>query len=191
MPALLVSDQEIYDYLDLVAATDDVKGNVLRVRDGVEALLAHDTGREFGPGVVAVDEVYDGTGTHKIWTNRPIKTLAGIKFRFLPEIVQDSYTLDITSYVTFTVGKRRITSLAQRFPEGSDNVLISYESVADQPELAKQAVREATAMLYRARGSEDARSEQMGTFQHVMKRKLSEALFWQGAVDALYNPVLG
>jgi hypothetical protein len=188
----LIEDVDIYNYLDIDPSEDDPGGNLLKIRDAVEEAIVHDCNREFGPTGLLVDEPYDGTGTKMIFTRRGIQSLESIKFRYLPEIVQEQFfTLDISQYITWSPGKRRIHSMVYPFPHGYDNVLISYHYSGDQPTMAMQAVREGTAMLYRTRGSEDARSEQMGTFQHVLKRKLEESLFWQRAVDALSNPVLG
>lgn len=189
--AKLITDDDIYAYLD-VDPSDDEGGNILKIRDSVEEELEHDTNAVFGPEEVIVDEQLDGQGNQMIWTRRPIKVLTAIKFRYLRESVQDQYfNLDITQYVTFTVGKRRIRSYYHEFPCGYDNILISYTAAANQPKVAMQAVREVTALLYRTRGSEDARSEQQGSFQHVLKRKIEESIFWERAVAALSNPVLG
>jgi hypothetical protein len=189
--AKLVTDADIYAYLEIDAA-DDEGGNLLKLRDAVEDLLEHDTSQTFGPEEAVVDEAHDGLGNQTLYTRRPIKSLTSIKFRYIREGLQDQYfNLDLTDYVTFTVGKRRIRSQYQCFPEGYDNILVSYVAAANQPKIASQAVREVTAMLFRTRGSEDARSEQMGTFQHVMKRKIDESLLWQNAVASLAIPVLG
>jgi hypothetical protein len=191
MPGFLVDDQDIYDYLDLSPSEDDPNSNVLKIRDAVEAQFAHDTNRTFGPAAVIVQEMYDGSGTHSMFTRRPIAILDNIEFAYLPENQQPFYQLDITNYITFRPNSRRIHSRLIKFPCGTDNVLISYHTAADQPVIAQQAVREGTALLWRTRGSEDARSEQMGNYQHVLKRKLDESIFWSHAVESLSYPVLG
>lgn len=188
---MLVNDADIYAYLDEDVA-DDPSGALLIIRDSVEELLAQETSCIFGPEEAIVDDPYDGQDSNLMYLRRPIKTIEAIKFRYIQEALTDQYfNLDLTNYVTFQVGKRRIHSRAYKFPCGYNNVLVSYTASEFLPKIAVQAVKEATAMLYRTIGSEDARSEQMGSFQHVLKRKVDESLLWQQAVGTLMIPSLG
>jgi hypothetical protein len=188
---MLVSDDDIYAYLD-EEPDDDPNGVLLTIRDAVEELLATETSCVFGDEAILVDEVYDGSGSSLLYTKRPIKVLTGIKFLYGSEILAEQYfSLPITDYVTWQVGKRRIHSRAYKFPCGYNNVLVSYTASENKPKIAVQAVKEVTASVFRTIGSEDARSEQMGTFQHVLKRKIEENLFWSQAVGALMIPSLG
>lgn len=189
--AKLVEDLEIYNYLD-VDESDDDASVLLAIRDSIEELLEQQTSQTFGPVASVIDEVLDGTGASIIFVRRPIAAIVEIKFRYLPETVDEQfYNVDVTDGITFRTGTRRIYSRTLCFPEGRDNVLISYTAAANQPFIAKGAVREATAAIWRGKGSEDARSEQKGTFQHVLIRKLDELKFWSKAVESLQVPLIG
>lgn len=188
--AKLVEDAEIYAFLK-VEIEDDPQGVVLSIRDSIEDLLATMTSRIFGPEEVIANEAYDGYGSSILYIKRPLKVLTAITFRYDAPFTENDYNVVLAEQATWRVGSRRITLRSLRFPCGMDNILISYTAQADQPELAKQAVREATAVVYRRRGSEDARSEQIGTFQHVLMRNLDESMTWKKAVDILHVPSLG
>lgn len=190
--AKLVENADIYAYLDLEADVDDPNTIIPGIRDSVEALLEEQTSQIFGPEEALTQEAYDGTGEHIMYSRRPIKELDLIEFRYLPDDIQETYSSDdIMDGVTFKVGKRRIYSRVFKFPRGYDNVLLSYTASANQPFIAKQAVSEAVAMIWRNRGSEDARSEQKGTFQHVLLRGMKELKFWPQAIESLHIPVIG
>lgn len=190
--AKLIEDADVYAYLDLEAAIDDPNGVALKIRDAAEALLELQTAQTFGPSEGILQETYDGTGLHIMYSKRPIEVLTAIEFRYLPEVIQeDYYSLDIMQGVTFKIGGRRIHSRVLRFPVGYDNVLLTYTASANQPFTAVQAVSEAIGMVWRGRGSEDARSEQKGTFQHVLLRSMNELKFWPKAVESLLIPGIG
>jgi hypothetical protein len=121
---------------------------------------------------------------------RPLTTLSAITF-VNPFDSDDTVELDLVGMVSWSAGSRRVVLRSMRFTRGRDNVLVTYTSQANAPALAKQAVREAVATIFRRIGSEDARSEQIGTFQHVLLRKLEESMTWQKAVDLLAVPSLG
>jgi hypothetical protein len=197
--ARLVEDAEIYGYLG-VSQDKDPDGVVVLIRDAVEDMLVLQTGRDFGPGATFVNEPYDGFGTRLLHLKRNLQTLTGITIRWGASNGVD-YVLDVSN-VIWQVGKRRIALSGYAygnsnersclvFPCGYGNILISYTSQADTPPLAAQAVRECTATFYRRRGSEDARSEQIGTFQHVLLRTLDESLAFKKAVELLQVPTLG
>ena len=188
--ANLVTDEEVYQYLGITASIDDPSGQALVIRDSCEALLAAATGQVFGAEAIYTDAVYDGTGTRTLWVERPIKTLSAVKIvntYDTDEVVE----LDLATQVTWNAGRRRIAVRSMNFPRGRDNIKITYTAQENKPALARQAVREATATIFRRIGSEDARSEQVGTFQHVLLRKLEESMTWQKAVDLLTVPSLG
>jgi hypothetical protein len=186
----LVTDEEVYQYLDITAGIDDPNGSALAIRDACEALLAAQTGQIFGVSAVFTNEKYDGTGTDTLWLKRPLTTLSAITF-VNPFDSDDTVELDLVGMVSWSAGSRRVVLRSMRFTRGRDNVLVTYTSQANAPALAKQAVREAVATIFRRIGSEDARSEQIGTFQHVLLRKLEESMTWQKAVDLLAVPSLG
>lgn len=188
---MLVSDDEVYAYLDIVREEDDPHGVALSIRDSVEALFATETNQIYGPEEEIVEEPHDGKGTHFIFTDRPIAALTEIFIRYNDADQTEYFSVDILEGVSFKVGGRRIYSRSVKFPCDADNVLITYTAQANQPVLAKQAIREAVAALFGKIGSEHARSEQVGTYSHVMIRDLNESLLWRKAIEALQIPVLG
>lgn len=190
MPGLL-TDDEVYEYLDIDRATDDPNGVALSIRDAVENHLETLTSRTFGPSVEIVDEVTNGEGTRKVFTKHPIESITSINIRYGVYEEPEYYGIDILDGVSFRDGERRIYSRNVPFPRGVDNVYITYDTKADLPELAKQAVREAVAATFRKIGSEDNRSERVGTYTHVMLRGLDELLTWKSAVNLLTVPFVG
>lgn len=190
--AKLVENDDIYHYLDIDPAIDDPNGVVPGIRDAAEDMLENETNRHYGLGETLTQDPYDGPGGHLIFTRRPISVLTKVEFRYLPEIVQELYyTLDLLQYVTWTPGKRRIHSRIYPFPYGYDNILITYDTTTDQPPLAQAAIRDVVAAIWRSKGSEDARSEQKGTFQHTMIRSLDDSKVWKKAIENLSIPALG
>ncbi len=189
--SILVNDQDMYDYLD-IESTDDPNGVVLGIRDAVEQMLAAETGQDFGPAATIVREQRDGNDMYIMYSRRNILTLDKIEFLFLPDVTQELYfNLDILNYVTYQVGRRRIHSRTYKFPIGLNNVLLSYHTPDNIPLMGVLAVKDVVAMIWRSRGSEDARSEQKGTFQHAMVRSIDESKMWQKAVPLLLLPTLG
>lgn len=187
--AKLVEDDEIYAYLNIIPEDDDPHGVALHIRDSVEELLETTCSQHFGPSELVSEENQDGHGTNVIYTNREIEGLVDIKFRYGHTDENRYHTLDLVDNVT--AKGRRIYSRHLTFPRGRDNILISYTAKANQPKIAKQAVREAVAVIFRKIGSEDARSEQLGTFGHVMLRGLDETMSWRKSVELLQIPTIG
>lgn len=190
MTAKLVTDADMYNYLGITASVDDPNGVALAIRDSVEELLESTTGAVFGPASTAVVETHDGTGDRTLWLKRPIAALTSITFKY-DALLQDDYEVDVVNDITCRVGSRRLVARSFNFPCGRDNVEVTYNAQANQPKIALQAVRDVTAVVFRRIGSEDARSEQIGTFQHVLLRKLEESLVWSKAVELLQVPNFG
>lgn len=197
MTTKLVSDQDISDYLlsDFLdsydaTTTKTIPVGALGVRDAVEDHLESLTGQVFGPEADVEEELVDGTGTRTLYAARPIKTLTSMDF--LRNVNGDEWYDAYNGLVWVTVaGSRRIVLRNSNFPWEPLSVRLSYTASANQPRIAIQAVKEATASIVRRMGSEDARSEQQGTFQHVMLRSLKELPTWQNAVEQLTLPILG
>lgn len=179
----LVTLNELKDHLDIDHTDTSMDGLLTDLRDAVEALLESSTNQEFSPPVYGLEETHDGTGTPTIYTRRPIADITDITLTYGP--LDAITTLSITDVAKFRVGHRRIKAIMYTFPEGVNNVVITYDTVANQPPLAKAAVKEVCATLWGRRGSEDARSEDLGTFSHVALRDLKECLLWSKALDAL------
>lgn len=195
MAGVLVSDTDAYNHLGLTQAVDDPNGIVPLIRDSIEQILSMDTNRTYQQAGTVVDETYDGYGSKTMYVNKPVNVLNNLKFRYGVDALTD-YVVDVVTYCVYTVGKRRIVlrtltgSPGVVFPEGKLNILVSYDYLADIPPIAALAVKEALAATWRHIGSEDSRSEQIGTYQHVLKRSLDELPIWSKAVPLLFNPVL-
>lgn len=187
---MLVELADLKTYLEIEDAAEDAL--LTTIRDGVEALLAERTGQKFGVAELALVETHDGTGTRVMYADKPIASLTSLQIKYGDaELPGNVLNLSIESDVKYRVGKRRIALNAYRFPEGYNNIVLTYDTVANKPALAVQAVKEACSAIYRRRGSEDARSEQIGNLTHVLLRSLDESVFWRQAVEALSRPVLG
>lgn len=191
----LVTNDELYAWLDILAE-DDPHAVVPAIRNSIEEILADVTSQTFGPSEEIEDEMQDGHGTDTLYTRRPIASVESVRFRYGVDALQD-YEVDVIEGISFQVGKRRLVLRSQvgapylLFPRGKNNILINYTTTANEPHIAKQAVREVTAAVWRRIGSEDARSEQIGTFQHVLLRNIRESFTWQTALDVLSIPALG
>jgi hypothetical protein len=174
------------DLSEYVEAPEDGSHDALltTIRDAVESLLESQTNQEFGVAEYDREEIHDGTGTNTIYARRPIGDITDITLTYGE--TDSLTTLSITNTAKFRVGKRRIKTLYYIFPEGPDNIILTYDALANQPALAVQAVKEVCATLYRRIGSEDARSEDTGSFSHVLLRDISkESLLWSQAVGSL------
>jgi hypothetical protein len=184
----LVSLNEVKEHLDLDLEDQVPDRRLSSIRDAVEALLAEQTGKVFGPAEAAIVEDIDGTDTQSIWTTRPIGELTSIEIND-GYAESDAYVtpLDVTQDCRVD-NQRRIRTRSWRFPCGVKNIRVTYDSDAYQPAIAKEAVLELIAIIWRRRGSEEARSEQLGTFTHVFMRDvMKESTMWRLAVDALHT----
>lgn len=180
----LVPLADLRTYVDIDADDTSQDAILTGIRDAVEDLLEYQTNQLFGPAEFDLEEIHDGTGTNTIYTRKPISEISSIILQYGE--TDALTTLDITSTAKFRVGKRRIKTLYYIFPEGPDNIVITYDTLANQPALAIQAVKEVCASLYRRIGSEDARSENTGSFSHVLLRDIAkESLIWSQAVGSL------
>lgn len=161
------------------------------IRDSVENLIEQETGQFFGPSGDYI-ETRDGTGYHDIWTFRPITTVNVITIKMgLAETPSWLLPMNIVTDLRYRPGHRRISSIFYEFPIGKDNIVIDYTAAANAPPLAVHAVLEACAIGYQQRGSEEVRSEQLGTYAHSMKRDITEGMFWKKAVDNLTISPIG
>ncbi len=190
MPKLV----EVIDQLEYMKLEADHKdaGVVLALILAAENLLEQRTDRIFGPEETVTDETHDGQGLPFLHTLRNIKTVTTLVIVRPDDDTTIEYDYDVNNDLTWVEGKRRITSHTIAFPRRVDNIKVTYVAQEDTPELAKQAVRELVANMYRRRGSEDARSEHIGSFEHVLIRDIErESIIWQYAVQLLHNPTIG
>lgn len=184
----LVSLNDVKDHIGLDLEDQEPDLILARWRSAAEELLEQQTGQTFGAAEAAVVEDIDGYGTQTIWTKRRIGELTSIE-------INDGYSepatfitpLDITQDVRIE-HQRRIRSRSYRFPCGIQNIRVTFDSDANQPELAKAAILELVSILWKRRGSEEARSEQLGTFTHVFLRDVTkESNMWRMAIEALHT----
>lgn len=174
------------DLKSYVGAEDTEEGLLTTIRDGVEALLESQTNQVFAVAATGLVETHDGTGTRVMYAKRPIADITSLEIKYGDaELPGNVVSLAISTDVRFRVGQRRIALYSYRFPEGYDNVVLTYDTVANQPAIAVQAVKEACAAIYRRMGSEDALSEKVGNLTHVLLRNLDESIFWNKAVASL------
>lgn len=184
----LVSLADLKAYIEDITDVDDTSHDALLtgIRDAVESLLEKQTNQQFSVAAPNLVETHDGTGTRILYARRPIANIDALQIKYgdaeLPGNVVD---LSISTDVRYRVGQRRIALRTYRFPTGYNNVVLTYDTEANQPAIAIQAVKEACTALYRRRGSEDARSEQVGNLTHVLLRNLDESIFWKKAVESL------
>jgi hypothetical protein len=191
MPNKLVEPAEQLVYMKLKEDHEDAEVVDLIIK-AAEELLETETDRTFAAEETVTDEIHDGEGSYIVYTNRPIKSLTELVIVRPDDDTTIEYDYDINNDITWREGERRIVSHTTPFPNRKDNIKITYVAQADQPEIAKQAVRELVANIYRRRGSEDARSEHIGSFEHVLIRDISkETIIWQFAVNLLHIPRIG
>ena len=181
--AKIVTVSETQEYLKIAAGTDDIV--LQKIVDGLEDLLERESGQTFHSAGSVVDEPYEGTGTARLYLNRPILAVTSIKLG-----VDKLDTLDV-QYVMYEVGKRRLYRTDGNFPEGPFRVWVSYNYAENKPTAARNAILEVAAMVYRRRGSEDARSETLGPFSHSLAQAAEESVQWSKAMELLHRPLLG
>lgn len=191
MPNKLVEVTDVLEFLKLPTDHKDA-GVVQSLILAAENMLELETGQTFGTIETVEDEIHDGQGTFIVYTDRPISSLTELVIVRPDDDTTIEYNYDVNNDLTWSVGDRRIVSHTAPFPTRKDNILITYVALDNQPEIAKQAIRELVAIVYRRRGSEDARSEHIGSFEHVLLKDVSkETLIYQFAVSMLHIPTLG
>lgn len=185
MSKLVTADQMI-SYLNL----DDQEDFeiIQEILDAAEDMLERECNRVFGIAGTVVDEVHDGTGTKTIFADKPIASLTQVRIGRKKEETIIHTDADV---LTFKVGSRKLQLISRKWTAGTNNVWLDYTSQADLPELAKSAVKEAVAIIYRKRGKEDSRSEKAGDYSQELVKAIDESLTWKQAVNLLHRPSLG
>jgi hypothetical protein len=136
------------------------------ILDGVEAAFERECGRTAIPFVAAQSaraEVRDGSGSEAIWLDYPITTLTSITLGY--DHTDPDETLTVADLL-YASGTRRIVRQDGWFGpfEAPRYVKVTYDAAADLPADAKLAVLREAARRYRARGSEEVKSETMGPY---------------------------
>jgi hypothetical protein len=186
MAADLVTTEEVKGWLGI--PREDASQDVL-LRDlasRVEDLLEQSKNRTFKlagstPSVVTVD----GTGSWTIWLDRPIASLTSVKMGL--DVTAPDETLLPGPKVLLARGRELSRQDGMVFPRGRANIHVEYTAASSVSEAAKQAVLDAVALLYRQRGSEDATSENVGSFAHGLRDSFESLPSWQAVPS---RPVL-
>jgi hypothetical protein len=193
MPDLVAVD-ELKNFLDVSGGSDDEL--LTDLLEYVEDVFEGETGRTDAPLVAAATartEVHDGTGCETIFLDYPISDVTTVK---LGQDVSDPIeTLDPTDIdeLTFGAGSRKLTrtdggifGLAGK----PRYVHITYNHQGDLPGNAKLAIIRVVAQVYRQRGSEDAKYENVGGYIHNLSHLIAEDPLWARAVAANQRTVM-
>jgi len=163
--ATLVSLTEFDAWLGgAVTAENTLRQDIL---DRVQARLERECGRSGIPFVDAQSartEVRDGTGSCELYLDYPVSVLTSITLGF--DHTNPVETLVVGDLI-YAAGSRRIVRVdGGRFGcFGAPRwVKVTYDTAADLPKDAADAVYQMAATEYRRRGSEEVRSETMGPY---------------------------
>jgi len=179
----LVTTAEVKAWLGI---TDSSQDSLLDgLADRVEAILEQVKRRTFAPAAPATVVKLDGTGMPWLWLELPVTTLTNVKIG-LDSTAPDE-TLLPGARTVIAQGRRLYRQDGGIFPRGVANVQVTYDAATQLDKDAKQAVLEGVALAYRMRGSEDAASENFGTFAHGLRQAFEELPSWK-AVPA--RPIL-
>lgn len=189
--SVLVSLAELKTYLGDAPPSDD-DAVLTALLDDVEAAFAGETGRaisSFQGSGTGRTEVHDGTGSHDLWLDYPIVALTSIKLGYNASVPDETLTVADTNVLVYAVGERRISRTdGGRFGWARQPryVQVVYDFGADLPDNARLAIKSVAAMAYRRRGSEDVKSETVGSFySHTMVDDVAAAdPYWPAAVAA-------
>ncbi len=204
MCAVLVTFAEVAGYLGQkesfagdFADADAWKTFIDGLTDRVEALLEAECNVSFAAEAAYTNEPHDGTGTPIIYADHPIKTLTSVKVGIDASSPDTEYTSqpdDVDFHgarIMLRGGIGATEPYYGVFPVGLKNVYITYTGEAYAPAVAKQAVLEGVAFLYRRRGHEHLVSEsvgEMGSLQSAARFDFLPA--WKRAVATLRVPVI-
>jgi len=189
----LVSLSELKTFLRVSGTTDDALLETLL--DQIEDLFERACGRSHAPFQGAQTgrvEWHDGTA-RTLWLDYPVQSLTAITLGHDASAPVETLAVSDPAIVRWEVGSRRVERVdgatfgapgVRRF------VRVTYDAQADLPASAALAVKRATATVYRQIGSEDARSEQLPDFSHVLAEAAADPA-WQLAVAAHRRPLWG
>lgn len=189
MSAALTNAEDQQDFMGIGAVDTDVIDTLL---ESVEDMLERACDRA-GDGLRARpfqraeggrEEVHDGVESDTLYLDYPIDSITSITLGLDVNDPDEELDPDDVQVVVWGEGKRKLQrvdgcTFGPCYPR---YVHIEYEAQADLPAVAKLAVQSVTAMLYRRRGSEDAKSESLGDFSHTMAT-LKDDVVWQAAVE--------
>lgn len=193
MPNLVAVD-ELKDFLGVTGASDDQL--LTDLLEHTEDLFESEVGRTpapFAAAATARTEVHDGTGCADLYLDYPISTVTTVKLGY--DSSDPVETLDSTDIdeLTFGAGSRRLT----RTDGGTFGlagkrryVHVTYNHQDDLPGNAKLAIMRVVAQVYRQRGSEDVKYENVGGYVHNLSHLIAEDPIWIRAVAANQRTVM-
>ncbi len=183
--AELVTLSEVKDWLNDQSKDRDA---MLTVLFGVvQTMLEGRTGQDFSDATTGLtDQPFDGTGTELLVMPRPPSALnADIKVG--QDVSDPDDTLLQADIIAVPEKQWLMYKSGKVFPKGLRNLFIDYDAAANFPALAKLAVLEATAYLWRRIGKEHVSAETIGEFGNIqmMGAKLNRLQIWEQAVGSL------
>lgn len=162
--------------------------------DGVEALFISETGRSAFTAAGDAVEVLDGTGTSELYLDFPIAEdgLTSIKLGYNSTSPDETLAVTDKNVLVYGEGSRIVRRTdGGTFGRGGEPryVTVEYEHQGDEvadTASAALAIMSVTALAYRRRGSEEAQSEDVGSFysRTMIKDVASADPFWSMAVAA-------
>lgn len=184
----LVTVADLKTFLDVSGSGDDTLLEDLL--DHTEALFEAEAGRIETPFTAAAEsrtEVHDGTGLRTLSLDYPIAVMTTVKIGYDADNPFETLDPSDICVLTFGVGSRRLNrtdggifGLAGK----PRYVHVTYNHGDDLPGNAKMAIMRVVAQVYRQRGSEDAKYENVGGYIHNLSHLIAEDPFWLRAVAA-------
>jgi len=176
--AELVTLEEVKEWLDLPREETRHDRLLEQLTARVEELLEQAKRRSFAAaGTASATVTVDGTGQSWLWLERPIGTLTSVKIGV--DVAAPDAVLTPGPRVVVFQGRRLARQDGGIFPRGVANVHVDYVAASSLTDAAKQAVLDAVALAYRQRGSEDATSENAGSFAHGLRDSFEQLPSWQ------------
>jgi hypothetical protein len=164
--ATLVTIAELKDYLAVTGTAED--GVLQPILDDTERQFIQETGRTSAPfsaAQVGRVEQLRGTGCERLHLDYPIADVTDIKLGFDSSDPDETLDPDLKTVVIWQVG----STIIERVDGGAFGRFgwpsychITYDTQVDKPRDAARAIIHAAAVLYRQRGSEDAKQETIG-----------------------------
>jgi hypothetical protein len=190
MPPVLVSPEDAALWLGITNEAE--RASLGPLVEAVEAHLSDITGVRFGAAGVITDEPHNGTGLPHLWLDQPVATLTAIKIG--RDLATPSLTLDVADpdvvLVDARFPRRIVRPLGATFPRGTRNVHVTYTALDHRPADAAMALKEAVAFVWRRRGSEEARTEKIGTYVREISNAFMRLPMWKAYVNAHATKVL-
>jgi hypothetical protein len=182
----LVGIEEFREFLGIEGTQDDAV--LVPILEGVETWFNKECGRArvpFAPAQVGRVEHVRGTGSHTVFLDYPIASVASVTLGFdAGSPVTTLYPLT-PAVVVYSVGQAYLTRIDGGWFGGfswPSYVHVTYDTAADLPLDAALAVMRVAAAVFRQRGSEDETTSTIGGQQVSLTRAAQDDPVWQLAV---------